>query len=102
MVTPAAKRRGSEPLQGRSKMAHQPIGRRAVVIGAGIGGLTAAGALARHFEQVTVLERDSLPPDASQRPGTPQARHLHGLLAGGVRALTEVFPGFDDDLLRAG
>jgi 2-polyprenyl-6-methoxyphenol hydroxylase-like FAD-dependent oxidoreductase len=36
------------------------------------------------------------------RPGTPQARHLHGLLAGGLRALDELFPGFEQDLARAG
>ena len=33
------------------------LGRQAVVIGAGMSGLAAAGALANHFEQVTVLER---------------------------------------------
>src|SRR5207248_4448965 len=92
---------------GRSRtsggtMAQQRIGRHAVVIGAGIGGLTAARALADHFEHVTVLERDTLPPDAAQRPGTPQARHVHGLLAGGLRALGELFPGFEHDLQRAG
>jgi glycine/D-amino acid oxidase-like deaminating enzyme len=37
----------------------------AVVIGAGIAGLTAAAALAGHFERVTVLERDALPDDRS-------------------------------------
>jgi len=76
--------------------------RRAVVIGAGIGGLTAAGALAGHFDEVTVLERDALPAAASSRAGTPQAHHAHGLLAGGLKALAELFPGIEQDLLRAG
>jgi hypothetical protein len=35
-------------------MASTLIGKQAVVIGAGMGGLTAAGALAGHFEQVVV------------------------------------------------
>jgi len=39
-----------------------PTFQRAVVIGAGMGGLTAAQALAGHFEQVIVLEREDLPP----------------------------------------
>src|SRR5262245_45787528 len=78
------------------------LGRRAVVIGAGIGGLSVAGALAEHFEQVEVLERDRLTGSASSRPGTPQDRHPHGLLAGGLRALGEIFPGFESDLSRAG
>jgi 2-polyprenyl-6-methoxyphenol hydroxylase-like FAD-dependent oxidoreductase len=72
------------------------------VIGAGIGGLAAAAAVGGHFERVTVLERDVLPLDASPRRGTPQDNQLHVLLVGGQRALGELFPGFADDLVRAG
>jgi 2-polyprenyl-6-methoxyphenol hydroxylase-like FAD-dependent oxidoreductase len=78
------------------------IGKQAVVIGAGMGGLTAAGALTDHFDNVVVLERDTLPSDPTYRPGTPQARHVHGLLLSGQRALSELFPGFEQDLARAG
>jgi 2-polyprenyl-6-methoxyphenol hydroxylase-like FAD-dependent oxidoreductase len=78
------------------------FGRRAVVIGAGIGGLSAAGALANYFENVIVLERDRLPENISPRSGTPQDRHPHGLLAGGLKALGEIFPGFERDLAGAG
>src|SRR4029078_5574625 len=78
------------------------IGKQAVVIGAGIAGLTAAAALADHFDQVVVLERDTLPSEPTYRAGTPQARHLHGLLFSGQRALSELFPGFEQDLARAG
>jgi 2-polyprenyl-6-methoxyphenol hydroxylase-like FAD-dependent oxidoreductase len=88
--------------QAETGMASHLIGQRAVVLGAGIGGLTAAGALADHFEQVVVLERDALPPDAAHRAGTPQSKHIHGLLGGGQRALGELFPGFEQDLARAG
>ena len=41
-------------------MASNAIGEQAVVIGGGMGGLAAAGALANHFEKVVVLERDFL------------------------------------------
>jgi 2-polyprenyl-6-methoxyphenol hydroxylase-like FAD-dependent oxidoreductase len=78
------------------------FGRRAVVIGAGIGGLSAAGALAPYFQQVDVLERDRLTGSAASRPGTPQDRHPHGLLAGGLQALGDIFPGFAQDLAGAG
>ena len=78
------------------------IGRQAVVVGAGMAGLPAARALADYFEHVIVLERDALPLEASYRNGTPQARHTHALLAGGQRALTELFPGFQRDLAGAG
>ncbi|MGH7304724.1 MAG: NAD(P)-binding protein [Candidatus Rokuibacteriota bacterium] len=50
------------------------IGQQAVVIGAGMGGLTAARALADHFERVLVLERDVLPADPLDRHGVPQGR----------------------------
>jgi 2-polyprenyl-6-methoxyphenol hydroxylase-like FAD-dependent oxidoreductase len=67
-----------------------------------MGGLAAAGALADHFEQVVVLERDTLPSEPTHRAGTPQARHVHALLLSGQRALSELFPGFEQDLARAG
>jgi 2-polyprenyl-6-methoxyphenol hydroxylase-like FAD-dependent oxidoreductase len=78
------------------------LGQRAVVVGAGIGGLSMAGALAKYFEQVEILERDRLTASAASRSGTPQDRHPHGLLAGGLQALGEIFPGFESDLARAG
>jgi 2-polyprenyl-6-methoxyphenol hydroxylase-like FAD-dependent oxidoreductase len=78
------------------------LGRRAIVVGAGIGGLSMAGALAKHFERVEIFERDRLTASAASRSGTPQDRHPHGLLAGGLQALGEIFPGFERDLARAG
>ncbi len=76
--------------------------RQAVVIGGGMGGLSAARALAEHFEQVVVIENDALPAEAAPRPGTPQCKHVHGLLMGGLQALDSFFPGFEQVLLEAG
>jgi 2-polyprenyl-6-methoxyphenol hydroxylase-like FAD-dependent oxidoreductase len=78
------------------------LGQRAVVVGAGIGGLSVAGALAGYFEQVDVLERDRLAVSPGSRSGTPQDRHPHALLAGGLQALGEIFPDFERDLIKAG
>jgi 2-polyprenyl-6-methoxyphenol hydroxylase-like FAD-dependent oxidoreductase len=78
------------------------IGKQAVVIGAGMGGLAATGALAGFFERVVVLERDELPAGAADRQGAPQGRHNHALLAGGQRALSALFPSFEQDLAQAG
>ena len=78
------------------------LGRKAVVIGAGMSGLAATGALAHHFDQVIVLERDRLVDQPSPRPGTPQCRQVHGLLSGGLEALCRIFPGLDRDLAAAG
>jgi 2-polyprenyl-6-methoxyphenol hydroxylase-like FAD-dependent oxidoreductase len=78
------------------------IGKQAVVIGAGMAGLTAAGALADSFDRVVILERDSLPSEPTFRAGTPQSRHVHALLLSGQRALSKLFPGFEQDLAGAG
>ncbi len=78
------------------------IGRHAVVVGAGMSGLMVGNVLANHFERVTLLERDRLPTGIGHRVGTPQDKHLHALLAGGQGALTELFPGFEQDLVAAG
>jgi len=72
------------------------------VIGAGMGGLAAAGALRGHFDEVVVLERDSLPDKPDQRAGAPQGRHVHALLAAGQQALEGLLPGFTDGIVAAG
>src|SRR6201981_2008510 len=83
-------------------MMSSPMGKRAVVVGAGMAGLPAARALADYFEQVVVRGRAPLPLDASHRTGIPQGRHAHALLVGGQRALGALFPGFEQDLAEAG
>jgi len=74
----------------------------AVVIGSGIAGLVTSRVLADHFQRVTLLERDAVPPDAGSRPGLPQGRHFHALLPGGLLVLAELFPGFPQELQAAG
>jgi 2-polyprenyl-6-methoxyphenol hydroxylase-like FAD-dependent oxidoreductase len=78
------------------------LGKQAVVIGGGVGGLAAAAAVSDYFEDVIVLERDELPDQTMPRAGTPQARHAHALLGGGERALESLFPGFTTALTEAG
>jgi 2-polyprenyl-6-methoxyphenol hydroxylase-like FAD-dependent oxidoreductase len=79
----------------------------AVVIGGGIAGLLATRALSSHFEQVTLLERDRYPraggaaaPPA--RPGAPQSRCLHLLLAAGAAAFDQLAPGWREDVVELG
>ncbi len=74
----------------------------ALVVGAGIGGLAAAAALARHAARVTVLDRDALPDQPAARPGVGQGAHIHQLLKGGEDSLERLLPGFSAALRAAG
>jgi 2-polyprenyl-6-methoxyphenol hydroxylase-like FAD-dependent oxidoreductase len=78
------------------------LGRTAVVLGGSVAGLCAAGALAPHFDEVVVLERDELPVAAEHRRGVPQSKHPHFLLNSGRTAIDALFPGFEADLIAAG
>jgi 2-polyprenyl-6-methoxyphenol hydroxylase-like FAD-dependent oxidoreductase len=77
-------------------------GRHAIVIGGSIGGMLAARGLADHFDNITLIERDRLPAGTENRPGVPQARHLHFFLKRGMMVVDELFPGVKPDLLAAG
>ncbi|MGI5375164.1 NAD(P)/FAD-dependent oxidoreductase [Streptomyces sp. CA-251387] len=74
----------------------------AVVLGGSLAGLLAARALADVADHVTVVERDVLPDGPEPRKGLPQARHVHQLWSGGVRALEELLPGVVAGLREAG
>ena len=65
-------------------------GERAIVVGGGLGGLSAARALSGRFRQVVILDRDDLPDGATARPGVPQGKHPHGLLGGGLKGWPSV------------
>ncbi|RTL70006.1 MAG: FAD-binding monooxygenase [Pseudonocardiaceae bacterium] len=75
----------------------------AVVLGASMAGLLAATALAEHYWQVTVVDRDTLDPDP-QRPrrGVPHGGHIHALPARGQQALDELLPGLTGELTSRG
>lgn len=67
--------------------------RRAVVIGASLGGLLAARVASEYVDEVLLLERGSLDLDSGHRKETPHTWHAHGLLASGARELERLFPG---------
>ena len=67
-----------------------------------MAGLLAARVVSEFYESVTLVERDVLPTDSSQRRGVSQGRHLHALLSRGSQALSELLPGVLDELAAAG
>lgn len=75
---------------------------QAIVIGASMGGLLAARALADYYQQVTVLERDIFPDPGKHRQGVPQDRHAHGFLSKGREAIEQLFPGITQELNAQG
>src|SRR5258708_6566092 len=81
-------------------MAH--IGKHAIVIGASMGGVLAARALADHYGEVTMVERDALPQTYEPRKGVPQGRRAHGLLARGREVLEQLFPHFTEGMVADG
>ena len=79
------------------------IGRRAVVVGCRHGRLPRRRASSPIFSNMSwCWSATPYRSDASQRIGIPQGRRSHALLAGGQRALADLFPGFEQDLATAG
>ena len=74
----------------------------AIVLGGSMAGLLVARVLADAYGHVTVVDRDDLVAGAEQRRGTPQARHIHALLARGQQALEQLFPGLTAELVTRG
>ena len=83
---------------------------RVAIIGAGVGGLATALALKGTDRELVIIERDPEPPeiapeqafDVWARPGVPQFRHAHILLARLQTNLRDKHPDLLQQLLQAG
>lgn len=84
-------------------LAARPSAGTAVVIGASVAGLNAAAALAEHFSEVILLDRDRLGPETDRpRRGVPQGQHVHALLKRGQLSMEARFPGLGDRMRARG
>ncbi len=83
-------------------MAVPPVRTHAVILGASIGGLCAAEALAPHFQQVTLIDKDELPLEPASRRGVPQGNQPHALQMRGRKELDALFPGLMNELKKHG
>ncbi|MEV7192173.1 FAD-dependent monooxygenase [Streptomyces sp. NPDC093510] len=77
-------------------------GGRAVVLGAGMAGMLAAGVLSGWMDEVVLVDRDRMPTGAGPRRGLPQARHAHMVMSGGARVVEELLPGTVEAWVAAG
>ena len=83
---------------------------KVVIVGAGIAGLAATLAFARHGHRVTLFEGDAAPPPGTadesflawDRPGVPQRRLVHGFLPLARLLLLEHLPDVVERLVAAG
>src|SRR5271170_949923 len=64
--------------------------------------MCAARVLSDFVDNVTTVERDAYTSAHDFRPGVPQARHVHNLLARGVLELEGFFPGFERRMRECG
>src|SRR5262247_3698149 len=74
----------------------------ALVIGGSLAGMCAARVLSDVVDRVTIVERDAYPTAHEFRAGVPQARHVHNLLARGLREFDSFFPGFERRMRERG
>lgn len=77
-------------------------GDTAIVLGASMAGLLAARILADAYDSVIIIERDDLPDQPVPRSGVPQGYHVHVLLEAGRATITDLFPGYGEDLIDGG
>jgi len=78
------------------------IAKRCVVGGSGIGGLMAARVASEFFDEVILLDRDTIPESPNSRDGVPQGNHFHAILPGGLGIMSQFFPDLKSELLAAG
>jgi 2-polyprenyl-6-methoxyphenol hydroxylase-like FAD-dependent oxidoreductase len=78
------------------------VSKKALVIGGSIAGLLAARVLSDHFNEVVLIEKDKFSEGGAVRNGTPQANHIHLLLARGKEILLDYFPDLERELIENG
>ncbi|WP_212996013.1 NAD(P)/FAD-dependent oxidoreductase [Winogradskya consettensis] len=62
----------------------------------------AVSPLAEAYDEVVIVDRDELIGVREARRGSPQARHINGLLAAGARAMEDLFPEITSEMVAAG
>ncbi|WP_416877517.1 FAD-dependent oxidoreductase [Litorimonas sp.] len=77
-------------------------GETALIAGAGIAGLAAAAALAAHFDEVIIFEKDDAAAIGKISMGAVQGGHIHTMLRGGEAGLEVLLPGIRDQFVAGG
>ncbi|MFG3409863.1 FAD-dependent oxidoreductase [Streptomyces sp. NPDC048142] len=75
---------------------------RAVVLGGSIAGLFAARVLAEAYDEVLVVDRDTVTGVDGPRRGRPQGKHINAMHVRGRVVMEELYPGITDQLIADG
>jgi 2-polyprenyl-6-methoxyphenol hydroxylase-like FAD-dependent oxidoreductase len=75
---------------------------RAVVLGASIAGLFAGRVLADFFDEVLLLDKESLNEELTTRKAVPQGDHIHGIATPTFHTLQRFLPELIQDLVDGG
>ena len=78
------------------------IGKTALVAGRSMAGLAAAAALSKHFEKVTIVDKDPPNEKTEPRAGVGQGHHVHVLLKSGEQSIERLLPGTCEQLIALG
>jgi 2-polyprenyl-6-methoxyphenol hydroxylase-like FAD-dependent oxidoreductase len=78
------------------------IGKTALVAGRSMAGLAAAAALSKHFDKVTIVDKDPPTDKAEPRSGVGQGHHVHVLLKSGEQSIERLLPGTCEKLSAHG
>ena len=70
-----------------------------MVVGGGIAGLSVCATLAKHANEVILLERGKRLDYPQVRKTIPQGHHIHILLKAGQDKLDKIYPGFSEHLI---
>ncbi len=74
----------------------------AIVLGCSLSGLLTAKVLSKHYQKVTIIEKDKVNNIPESRKGQPQTQHVHALVKSGLSILEEYFPDIKKDLVASG
>lgn len=75
---------------------------RAVVLGGSIAGLFAARVLSDAYDEVVVVDRDTLAGVDAPRKSRPQGRHINAMHVRGRLVMEELYPGITSELMTDG
>jgi 2-polyprenyl-6-methoxyphenol hydroxylase-like FAD-dependent oxidoreductase len=74
----------------------------AIVVGGSFAGLMTAKVLSHYFQQVTIVEKDTVHRYPESRKGQSHTKHLHGFLPCALNILNNYFPGFYEEMYNNG